>query len=140
LKDGSYRKYHKIHGMRQRFAEQKAVIALLPGGGSVSTQFPVALEDSEPEPDLVIVRGTADDFRERHPGSDEIGLVVEVADSSLQRDRADKGRMYARARIPFTGLSISSMRKSRSSRAQPGRFVRRAIVAIACSRRTRRFP
>jgi Uma2 family endonuclease len=37
----------------------------------------------------------------RHPGPADVGLLVEVSDSTLQRDRDDKGRIYARAAIPL---------------------------------------
>jgi Uma2 family endonuclease len=49
----------------------------------------------EPEPDGAIVRGTNDDYRERHPGPADVLCVIEVADSSLRRDRTTKLRIYA---------------------------------------------
>ncbi|AFM12122.1 Uma2 family endonuclease [Turneriella parva] len=52
---------------------------------------------SEPEPDLCVVRGTKDDFLNAHPHTAEV--VVEVAVSSLPLDRA-KLRGYALAQIP----------------------------------------
>ncbi len=36
-----------------------------------------------------------------HPTAADVGLVAEVADSTLNRDRNDKGRIYARAGIPI---------------------------------------
>jgi Uma2 family endonuclease len=36
----------------------------------------------------------------RHPGAQDLALVVEVADSSLAQDRNVKGPIYARAAIP----------------------------------------
>ena len=58
---------------------------------------PVALDDlSEPEPDVVVVRGALRDYR-THPSSPV--LVVEVADSSLAFDRLRKGGLYARAGV-----------------------------------------
>jgi Uma2 family endonuclease len=42
---------------------------------------------SEPEPDLCVVRGSIRDYEDRHPGPDDVALVVEVADSSLADDR-----------------------------------------------------
>ncbi|NJN19604.1 MAG: Uma2 family endonuclease [Oscillochloris sp.] len=55
--------------------------------------------DSEPEPDIVVVRGDRRDYPDRHPGPAEIGLVVEVSDTTLQRDRTIKQRLYAAAGI-----------------------------------------
>jgi len=65
----------------------------------VETQEAITLDESEPEPDLAVIRGRVDDYLDRHPGPDEIGLVVEVADSSLSQDRRLKKRIYARAGI-----------------------------------------
>lgn len=63
-------------------------------------QLPITLSDSEPEPDGVIARGDEPTFDGRHPLPEEIGLVVEVADSTRYSDRREKGRMYARAGLP----------------------------------------
>ncbi len=71
-----------------------------PTGWSLPVQSAVALADSQPEPDFAFVRGTAKDYEARHPGPADVGLLVEVADSSLLRDTQDKGRIYARAGIP----------------------------------------
>ena len=78
--------------------------AMVPQGWHVTTQDPVTLADSEPEPDLMVVRGDAHEYVNRHPHGSEIGLVVEVADSSLRRDRGIKKRIYARAGIPVYWL------------------------------------
>jgi Uma2 family endonuclease len=60
---------------------------------------PVSLDDeSEPEPDLVVVPGQPGDYRASHPAHP--ALVVEVAESSLDFDRTRKGSLYARAAIP----------------------------------------
>ncbi|BAZ15977.1 hypothetical protein NIES4071_78500 [Calothrix sp. NIES-4071] len=78
-----------------------ALEQIVPIGWYVDAQEPITLEDSEPEPDVVIVRGTTRDYTERHPGSEDLALVVEVADSTLERDRSYKKRIYARAGIPI---------------------------------------
>ena len=69
-------------------------------GYAISTQGPIATSDSEPEPDLSIARGSRPLYAHRHPGLGEMSLVVEVAESSLNRDRTWKKRIYARAGIP----------------------------------------
>jgi Uma2 family endonuclease len=78
---------------------RQALEASLPAGFFVSGQEPVTTDDSEPEPDVFIVRGAARDYGDRHPGPADVVLVVEVADDSLQRDRGVKLRLYARAGI-----------------------------------------
>jgi Uma2 family endonuclease len=60
-------------------------------------QHPITTPDSEPEPDLAIVRTGR--YTEAHPGPADIAVVIEVADSSLSRDRSIKMRIYAAAGI-----------------------------------------
>ena len=68
-------------------------------GWEVRSQAPVALDDeSEPEPDVVVARGSFRDYRHAHPTRP--GLLVEVADASLESDRAHKGSAYARDQVP----------------------------------------
>lgn len=71
----------------------------LPPGYFVDSQEPITLVDSEPEPDVCIVRGTLDDYTRTHPHVQDVVLVVEVADSSLEQDRGAKKRIYARAGV-----------------------------------------
>ena len=67
-------------------------------GWSVRPQLPIALaEDSEPEPDVCVVRGDPRDYREAHP--ERPVLIVEVSLSRLGFDREHKGSLYARAGI-----------------------------------------
>jgi Uma2 family endonuclease len=73
---------------------------MAPDGFLVRCQTGSSLPNSRPEPDLAVVRGEETAFDARHPLPDEIALVIEVADSSLVRDRVDKNRIYARESIP----------------------------------------
>lgn len=67
----------------------------------IRTQDPIHLDDSsEPEPDLVIVRGEILDYIDRHPQPTDIHLLVEVADSTLSYDCQVKDKVYAKAGIP----------------------------------------
>lgn len=80
-----------------RLAEDALRAAFGPGW-EVRAQGPIALDaESEPEPDVAVVPGTARDYRDGHPT--HAVLVVEVAESSLRSDREDKGGLYARAGI-----------------------------------------
>ena len=72
---------------------------LLPPGWDYRAQSAITLSDSEPEPDLAVVRGDERTYSNRHPGPADLGLVVEVSDTSLAFDRTDKARIYARAGI-----------------------------------------
>jgi Uma2 family endonuclease len=78
---------------------QKALEAIIPTGWYVDAQEPITLADSEPEPDVMIVRGDTRDYVDRHPGPQDLALVVEVADSTLERDQGTKKRAYARAGV-----------------------------------------
>ena len=73
--------------------------SLTPGGWHILSQNSITLEDSEPEPDAALVRGKRRDYTGRNPRPADIALVVEVADSTLSRDRGFKKRIYARAGI-----------------------------------------
>lgn len=68
----------------------------LPAGCILLNEAPLTAGDSEPEPDLCIVRGAHADFRAAHPTTAE--LVVEVAISSLELDRI-KAFIYAEAGV-----------------------------------------
>ncbi len=72
----------------------------LPSGWRIRIQSVITTCDSEPEPDLAIVRGPAGRYLQAHPTMKDIALLIEVADSSLTKDRL-KCRLYARERIPF---------------------------------------
>ncbi len=65
----------------------------------VSVQNPIRLDDhSEPQPDIALLRPPLDRYTSL-PGPSDVLAVIEVADSTLARDRA-KSRVYARAGIP----------------------------------------
>jgi Uma2 family endonuclease len=88
-----------------------ALERLLPPGWYVDTQEPVTTIDSEPEPDIAVIRGDDADYPDRQPGSTDVPLVVEVADSSLRTDRGMKKRLYARAGIPVYWIANLAERK-----------------------------
>jgi Uma2 family endonuclease len=68
-----------------------ALEQLIPVGWYVDSQ--------EPEPDVIVVRGDTRDYLDRHPGAADLAIVIEVADTTLQRDRTTKKRSYARAGV-----------------------------------------
>ena len=73
---------------------------LAPNGWVVRCQSGTQLTESRPEPDIAIARGGETAFDARQPLPSDLVLVVEVSDSSLDRDRHDKGRIYAGDGIP----------------------------------------
>ncbi len=78
---------------------RQALENIIADGWYVDSQEPITTIDSEPEPDVVVVRGHTLYYLDRHPGPEDIALVVEVADATLRRDRDLKKRLYARAGI-----------------------------------------
>ena len=79
---------------------RKALESLVPAGWYVESQEPITTANSEPEPDIMVVRGDIRDYLERHPGPEDVALVVEVSSATLKRDKSFKKRLYAQAGIP----------------------------------------
>lgn len=78
---------------------QAVLHPLLPAGWILRKQQSIALQDSQPEPDFTVARGNPRSYLTRHPVPADIGLLIEVANSSVLRDQRDKARIYARAGI-----------------------------------------
>ncbi|HMQ46781.1 MAG TPA: Uma2 family endonuclease [Saprospiraceae bacterium] len=71
------------------------------GKARVRVQNPLLLPNySEPEPDIAVVKRKPNYYTDRHPQADEVYLIVEVADTSLEIDREEKYKLYASANIP----------------------------------------
>jgi Uma2 family endonuclease len=67
---------------------------------AVYNKSPIALDDnSEPEPDIAVVKIDPFDYASHHPTPSEVYLIIEVADSSLTFDREIKAKAYARSGI-----------------------------------------
>ena len=72
------------------------------GAGRVRVQLPVEPARTEaskslPEPDIAITREPARKYTSRHPGADDIALLVEVTDTTYEYDTKRKSKLYARA-------------------------------------------
>ena len=68
----------------------------LPADLHARQEQPLTFSDSEPEPDVAVVSGIPDDYRQAHPAS--ASLVIEVAVSSVAVDR-EKAQLYATAGV-----------------------------------------
>ena len=76
----------------------EALRAAFGSGWIIREHGPIALDDdSEPEPDVSVVRGRWRDSRGGHPA--RAALIVEVSESRLAFDRRDKASLYARGGI-----------------------------------------
>ena len=94
----------------------------------IRLQAPFAASDrSEPEPDLYVVAGRREEYRDRHP--DQAVLVIEVSRTSLEVDRTTKASIYAQAGVPeywvvdVEGKTIEIRRDPRN-----GRYASRSML------------
>jgi Uma2 family endonuclease len=72
---------------------------------TIAVQNPAVLDDwSEPQPDVTVLKPRADGYAARHPGPADVLLLIEVADSSVERDRDVKIPLYAAAGVPEVWL------------------------------------
>ena len=98
----------------------------LPDEFSIRQDNPVTLRDSEPEPDVAIVRGSIDDFCERHPVT--AALAIEIAVTSLPLDRA-KAALYAEAGVEEYWIVLARERRVEVYRAPVGElYTERTLV------------
>jgi Uma2 family endonuclease len=73
----------------------------------VSVHAPVRIDDfSEPQPDLALLKPRKDFYSNSHPAPEDVLVVIEVADTSVNYDRNVKLPLYARARIPEAWLMV----------------------------------
>lgn len=78
----------------------------------VYVQSPIVLGDhSEPQPDLVLLRLRQDYYLSEHPRADDVLLLIEVSDSTIQFDRKTKVPLYARHGIPEVWLVVGPQRR-----------------------------
>lgn len=88
-----------IHGSVKELARE-ALQPYLGSGWFIKSEDPITTTDSEPEPDIAVVRGRIRDYLDRHPEARDLGMVIEVSDTTLARDRGIKKRIFARAGVP----------------------------------------
>jgi Uma2 family endonuclease len=73
---------------------------LLGARAVVSVQNPVITgAEGEPQPDVTALEPRPTFYRDRHPAPGDVLLLIEVADTSLDYDRAEKLPLYAEAGI-----------------------------------------
>ena len=78
-----------------------ALIRALPNGWFLSSENPITIgHDKAPLPDMMVLRGEPDDYAKRRPTVADVGLVIELSDSSLRADTGPKLAGYAAAGVP----------------------------------------
>ncbi len=95
-------------------------------GCHLQLQSPITIEpEHEPEPDGLVVRGTPEDYVQRHPGPADVSCLIEVSSSSLLRDRTTKQRIFAQAGIEqyiILNLAEDQVEVYEDPRAVDGRY------------------
>lgn len=71
----------------------------LKGLALVIEAHPITLSNSEPEPDIAIVKPYSHNYKNRHPFAEDIFLLIEVSNKTLNYDLNDKKKTYAREGI-----------------------------------------
>ncbi|MEM9120584.1 MAG: Uma2 family endonuclease [Cyanobacteria bacterium P01_F01_bin.56] len=76
----------------------------------VRLQAPIRLDNySEPEPDIAVVRPQDDFYASHHPTSADFHLIIEVADTTVERDLSSKAALYSTAGIlDYWVLNVSA--------------------------------
>src|SRR5262245_44754548 len=74
---------HSVSTRRTR----RSLERIMPSGWYVDSQEPITTSDSEPEPDVIVVRESMSEVTDRQPLAEEVTLVIEVSDATLPKDR-----------------------------------------------------
>lgn len=76
-------------------------------GGQLTREYTMIVQSSvrldqrnEPEPDLAVLTGPAERYRDRLPEAGDVRLLIEVSESSLSFDQNEKLELYAENGIP----------------------------------------
>ena len=81
----------RIEKLLERRLEEQVLVRL---------QDPLHLDSySEPEPDVAVVHPSDNFYADRHPTASDVYLIIEVADTTIDRDLGRKADLYAMAGI-----------------------------------------
>ncbi len=104
----------------------------------VRVQNPIRLsEHSEPQPDLALLKPRPDFYANEHPKPEDVLLIVEVAETSLEYDREVKLPLYAEHGIPevwlvdVTRRRVEILKKPQEERYTSARALTKADEALA---------
>ena len=107
-----------------------ALARIAPAGWHTRPGEPIRIAGrTEPEPDVALARGVIDDYEPRHPEPGDIALVVEVADTTLAKDRRRR-RTYGPAGIPvYWIVNLASRRVEVYTGPSPDGYAQRVDYA-----------
>jgi Uma2 family endonuclease len=125
--------YGQVYNKMPKFPIHSLLIKLLlelvrraaPSGFHVCQEHPITCADSEPEPDISVIRGSAEDYRTEHPNTAE--LVIEICVSSHDYDRS-KLRAYAGAGVKEVWLVLAPEQQIEIHRLPAGDQYRERIL------------
>ena len=121
-----YKKMSKspLHSYLVQFLHD-VLLRFVPVGFTLRTEQPITGLDSEPEPDLAVVRGIKENFRLDHPHTAE--FVIEVCVTSHEYDRS-KLPAYAAAGVKECWLVLAPEKQIEVHRLpKDGRFTERTV-------------
>ncbi|OKH54521.1 hypothetical protein NIES2101_06825 [Calothrix sp. HK-06] len=109
--------------------DTKYLESLLAGLAEVRFNGPITLKDSEPEPDIAIVRLPESNYDNRHPEPEDIFWLIEVSKTSLKKDLEIKASIYATANIrEYWVLNLSANELIVMQNPQNGEYTSETII------------
>ena len=104
--------------------------------------YPTRLDDnSEPQPDIMLLRWRDDFYGRGHPGPTDVLLLIEVADTSVDYDRSAKLSAYAHAAIPEVWIVTRQDRRIEAyTEPAEGKYTNARYVAQGESIAPQAFP
>jgi len=82
----------RLNRILTNWAENNAIISI---------QDPIHIDEyNEPEPDIALLKPRDDFYGESHPMPQDVLLLIEVSNSTIEYDRKIKKTIYAEAEIP----------------------------------------
>lgn len=107
----------------------RLLIARVPKGCSVRQEQPLTFKDSEPEPDIAVVRGAERDFRNSHPDTAELVIEVALANPALDRENAS---LYAEAGVKEYWILLGKEQQVEVYRLpENGRYQERFVAGVS---------
>lgn len=107
---------------------------LLPNEFFLRGQKPVTLPDSEPEPDIAVVRGPGKRYLTAHSTPAEIAMIVEVSDTTLRTDLREKVEKYGEAGIAeYWVVNVEQRQIEVYTRPQNGAYAETTVYAAGAS-------
>ncbi len=103
---------------------------ILPETAILSVQDPIQLNDySEPQPDLAVLQYRTDFYAHAHPVADDVLLVIEVADTTIDYDRDEKLPRYAQAHIAEAWLiDVNQLTVEQYLQPRNGRYLVKRLL------------